>query len=412
MNLKEYREALPLLFQARVTSLCWSFHGVGKSSVPQQFADEGGHKLVNYRLGNVEAGELLGIPTEVIDQYNSANKVATRNLMPEWLKDMIAFCVANPDKYGILHLDEINHCRKDMQSFVFQMSLDHRLHETDFPPNLHVICSANPPTDDYAGVFDFSNKALLSRFCHIKLQPTSSEWLEYARFKEFDADVVDYIALNPEQLDPVLQPFSVDEYANRNRRSFEFFSRLRKLGASNELLMGIIGSANVLAFNKWLDEAREKSIVGADILDGYSKVQDRVRELVKAGKIASLTTITASLVSAIEPIPEAAFVDQVDRVRNVAAFICDLPPDIGWAAASQIVFLPAAHYGPDKPTGKEPTQTPGSMWGPHTCPELYETVKAWKEAGIDKKHQAAEETKAREAEVAAEAPVAKKKKKA
>lgn len=412
MNLKEYKLALNVLFQAKITPFVWGYHGVGKSSVPEQLSKENGDMLVNFRLGNVEAGELLGLPSEVVDQY-SGQKVATRNLMPEWLQKMLKFCQENPTKRGILFLDELNHIRKDMQSFVFQMSLDHKLHETQFPPNLHVIVAANPPTDDYSGVFDFSNKALLSRFAHIKLQPTADEWLEYARANDFDPDVVDYIAGNPEQLDPVLQPFSIDEYSNRNRRSFEFFSRLKKLGASNELLMGILGSANVLAFCKWNDDNREKSITGSQIIDGYEKVRDRVLEYKKRGKIASLSTIAASVYAEVEKMPESYLVDQVAKVKNLAQFMCDLPPDLGWAAAMQIVLAPAGQFGLDSPTGKEPIKEPGSMWGPHTCQELYDTLKGWKAEGVDKTAQEAEEAAklAAEAQASQAAPVKKAKKK-
>lgn len=414
MDLKQYRNAIGVLFAARVTPLVWGYHGIGKSTGPQQFADEGGHKLVNFRLGNVEAGELLGLQSEVDDLYNPGKKVATRNLMPEWLKDLITFCQANPDKYGILHLDEINHIRKDMQSFVFQMSLDHKLHETVFPPNLHVICSANPPTDDYSGVFDFSNKALLSRFCHIKLQPSVEEWLDYARGQEFDSEVIDYIALNPSQLDPVLAPFSIDEYANRNRRSMEFVSRFKKLGASDELLMGLIGSANVIAFNKWKTENKEKSISGEDILNNFPKFEARIKQYRDEGKLGVLSQVTAGLAKAVEAIPESGLVSD-PRVQNVSKYIQSLPPDLGWAAALQILMLPAGAFGPNKPTGKEPTDDPGSVWGPHTCQDLYDTLKAWKTDGVADRvteQQKKEEEAKAAAEAKAQAKPTKKAKKA
>lgn len=393
MNLNEYKSALlNVIFPARVTPLVWGHYGLGKSSVPQQLADEGGHRLVNFRLGNVEAGELLGLPAEVVA---GSEKVATRNLMPEWLRDLITFCRQNPDKLGILHLDELNHARKDVHSFIFQLALDHRLHETLFPENLHVICSANPPTDDYSGVFDFSNKALLSRFCHIKLQPTAEEWVAYAQANDFDKDLVLYIQNNPDQLDPVLQPFSIDEYANRNRRSYEFLSRFRKLGASVELQAGLVGSANVTAFYTWLDEEKSKSVSGSDVLNQYSKVQDRIKAFREQGKLGAISATVDSLVAEINKIPEAGLLTMTPQVHNVSAFIRDLPPDLGWAACFKVLFLPAGHYGPE--VAGAPTKEPGSVWGPHTSPELYAQIKEWRTLGLqtpsldEKKEEAAPE---------------------
>jgi hypothetical protein len=307
-------------------------------------------------------------------------QVATQNLMPDWLKTMFAFCEANPDKLGIVHLDEINHIRKDMQSFIFQMALDKKLHQWQFLPNMKVVCSANPPTNDYSGVFDFSNKALLSRFCHLKLTPTTAEWLEFAEANGFDEDVTAYIGMEPDNLDPKLEVFSIDNYAGVNRRSWEFFSRLKKEGADRELLSGIIGTASTAKFFTWLDQNKEKSIKAVDVIEDYPKVRKQVQKLVAEGRIASLVTLSQLVQAEVLKLPESALVTMPKERDNLAAYMLDLPPEGAWTFTFSLIQCPAIHYGPN--VAGAPTTDPGSVFGPHTYPKLLEVFTKYAKLGI------------------------------
>ena len=382
MKISEYKASLPILFANKITPLVWGYHGIGKSTAPQQFADEGGHRLYNVRLGNLEAGDLIGLPTE--DVQNGI-KTATRNLMPVWLKDLIDFCVSNPDKYGILHLDEINHARKDMQSYIFQISLDKRLNDIVFPPNLHVIASANPPTDDYSGVFDFTNKALLSRFCHIKLAPSADEWLAWARDAGISDSIVEYISNHPDKLDPALQPFSVDEYASPSRRNFELASRIFNAGGSRELLMGVLGSVEVGAFYTWLENNRDKPITAAEVLTDYSKVRDRIRSLADRGKLAALQSVSAAITKDFVARPEGDLIGKKALLDNLVAYMDDLPMELRFVLLCDILMLPALCVAPDSPG--HPNSEPGTVLGPHSYPHLMDFVKKVGELGIYKKIQ-------------------------
>lgn len=407
MNIQEYLVSLPILFKNKLTPLCWGFHGLGKSTVPQQFADAGGHSLVNFRLGNVEAGELLGIPAPVtVDGV----QVATQNLMPDWLRDMFKFCMENPDKYGIIHLDEINHIRKDMQSFIFQMALDFKLHTWDFPANVRVICSANPPTNDYSGVFDFSNKALLSRFVHLKFTPTVQEWLEFARGRNFDGDVIDYISMNDNKLDDKLEPFSIDSYTRPARRSWEFVSRLKADGASRELISGVIGVAETAALYQWLDDNKQKTIKPDEVINEYKKVQPRIKKLIEEGKIAALQNLSSGVQASILKLPESALLDMQNERDNLALYMQDLPPESAWTFFYSLIKCPAIHFGPDLPNAPTKDKEPGSVFGPHTYPELLEMFTKYSKLGIADKVKDQLEEKAPEPEVEEVKTAAKKKK--
>ncbi len=335
MNINTYKSTLATFFKARVTPLVWGYHGVGKSTAPQQFADENGHQLVNLRLGNLDAGDLIGLQDFSTDTYSGV-KTATKHFMPDWLHNLMTFCKENPDKWGILHLDEINHIRRDLQSFIWQICLDRRLHTFVFPDNLAVIASANPPTKDYPGTLDFKNKALLSRFCHIALRPDTAETLTYLR-NTGSLEVADFIQEQPQMLSGILETFSVDEYCKPAPRSWDAVGRLLKLGAPNEVIYGLVGVTAAEGYFQYLKNRKEKVITPKDVMENYKAVRKAVKKAIKDEKYAELKLLCAGIqsevieASNVKNAKEEVVQYPKDVGDNVAAFAMDLPADLSVA---------------------------------------------------------------------------------
>lgn len=336
MNITTYKSALPAFFKANITPLVYGFHGVGKSTAPQQYADEGGHILVNLRLGNLEAGDLLGIQDFECDA--DGIKIATKHFKPDWLRKLEDFAVANPDKYAILHLDEINHIRRDLQSFIWQICLDKRLHTYEFPANLVVIASANPPTKDYPGTLDFKNKALLSRFCHVALRPDLAETLGYFR-NTLQADgVADFLQEQPQMLNGNLETFTVDAYAAPSPRSWDAFFRLQKAGAPSEALYGMVGTVAGNAYFEYMKNRQEAVIAPNDVLNSYnttkSGVRKAIKKLVKEQKYAALKLLCEGIQNEVLSASKADPKFQYDKKtvgENLKDFSIDLPADLSYA---------------------------------------------------------------------------------
>lgn len=340
MNITTYKAALPIFFKARVTPLVYGYHGVGKSTAPEQFAAENGHKLVNLRLGNLDAGDLIGLQDFTTDQY-TGQKTATKHFMPDWLKALMDFCQANPDKWGILHLDEINHIRRDLQSFIWQICLDRRLHTFVFPENLAVIASANPPTKDYPGTLDFKNKALLSRFCHVALRPDQAETLSYYRSRgtRSHSDVADFLQERSDMARGTLESFSVDEYCKPSDRSWDTVGRLMEAGAPPEAIYGLVGVTAAEAYFQYLKNRKEKTVAPLDVLNDYAKVRKSIKKMIKDTKNAELKLLCEGIQSQVledskkkdEKDPEQAWQYPKAVGESVAAFAMDLPEDLSYA---------------------------------------------------------------------------------
>lgn len=344
MNVKEFRQYLDYLFQSNVTPLVWGIHGIGKSTVPQQYADDGGHKLFNLRLGNMEIGDVLGLPDFLVegDAYKGKDKkkVATAFMKPDWLHELFAFAEANPDKYAIIFLDEINRVRKDMLNPVFQMAIDRRLHTYKFPANVRVIAAANPPIDngkDMYWVNDFTESALLDRFCHLKFNPTVGEWVDFAEKTGVNTDWRQFIQDQPMQLHATKTDFSIDEYCRPSNRSTEAAARLYDIQAPKELIYGCVGSSTGAAFYQWVEENRAKRISADDVMNGdYKAIRDRVKKLVDGGRIGELKTTLNEIEKICKEKSETGPEYDLAIGTNICKFLNDLPIDVVYKSAMEL----------------------------------------------------------------------------
>ena len=193
MNIENLKLAVPSLFNAGITPFIWGFHGTGKSQVVRQIAKGLGDWLCfDFRLNTqADIGDILGLQDFVKD--SEGRITATTHYKPQWLQKAIDFCEANPEKGAIIFFDELNRAaRHDMIGPIFQMSIDKKLHVWDFPKNLHIVVASNPNTEDY-NVLSLDDLALLDRFCHIKFTPSKKEFFDYARTKETDSSIVDFL---------------------------------------------------------------------------------------------------------------------------------------------------------------------------------------------------------------------------
>lgn len=333
MNITQYKNFLPVLMKSRVTPLVWGIHGIAKTALPKQWSEEGGHMLFNLRLGNLaDQGDIIGL-------LNIENG-ASRFMPPKWLKELIDFANDNPDKYAIIHLDEVNRVRKDMLNIVFQIALENRIHELELPANVRVIASANPPVEGY-WVNDFTENALMDRFCHLLLNPTTDEWLSYARNTGLEPTVTDFIASTPSALHSTQLTWSPDEYCKPSNRSWESVGRLIQNGAARELVYGCVGSAQGSAYFSWNESNQVKPVTGKEVMNGYKPAaRKRVLKLVELGRIAELSDTVNQLVE----ISTGEVTEEKDKLglevgAAVARFLDDVPTDVAYRAWAQLCLL-------------------------------------------------------------------------
>ncbi len=342
MFITDYPNYLNVLFSQKVTPLIWSTHGVGKTQSIQDFADTNGHKAFVLCLGNLsDLGDLLGLADFEVDQY-SGKKCATRFYRPNWMHEMFSWAKANPDKYAIIHLDEINRVPKFMQNVVLQMALNFRLHEEIFPANVRIVASANPPTKDYDGTVDMKDKAYWDRFCHLKLTPTVDSWLIYGRGKKLNEDILNFVQEHPQHLMPNVSTFSIDEYAQPSPRAMEAAARLVDVGAPEELIYGVIGAKTGSMFIQWLKDNRAKTVTVEDVLKYTKKTRQTVETMLQQERRAEIASINSQLCAHLDALNETAVTKA--QARHLVEYALTLPDDIMTGLLFNLVRYPSCCY--------------------------------------------------------------------
>lgn len=322
MNIKTLKESLPYLFKANVSAMIVGHHGVGKSQAVKQYADDNKLGFVDLRLGTQDVGDLLGLADFEIN-LKTGQKEATKFMRPDWFP-------VDPDSQGIIFLDEINRGRRDVLQAVFQLCLDKRLHRYSLPKGWHVIAAMNPNTEDYI-VTDLSDKAFLDRFCHIKLAPSKQEFMEYAKARKFEGQLIQFLQEQPAMLQAELEAFELD--VKPSRRSWEAVDRLMKyqtpVNLMRELVSGLVGTSAATAFIKSLSDT-DKPISGKEVLEDYKKVSSRIKKYSDAktgGRQDMLKYTCDSLLEAIQELKKKPTKDQAD---NAISFLKEIPKDLSF----------------------------------------------------------------------------------
>lgn len=320
MNLNGVKKALPYLFKNKVVPNLIAEHGRGKSTSIREYAQEQGIGFIDLRLGQMEVGDLLGLPEIVSDKHGNKVTVFAR---PKWFPT---------EGNGVLFLDELNRSKRDVIQAVFQLVLDRKLHDYTLPEGWHVVAAMNPSTEDYQ-TLDLSDKAFNDRFCHIKVTSSYQDFIDYGTEKSFNKTVLNFISNHPGMLRGKTEDFVLN-MVEPSDRSWEMVSRLSNDKDMpdyilNELVTGIVGIEAAVAFMAWKKTA-EKPIDGALVLKSY----DKVRELVvsqadsKNYRPDLLNDTKQQVLDIILKKKEKEKELTAKEYDNLVAFMLDLPNDL------------------------------------------------------------------------------------
>lgn len=329
MLITNLKKCLPVLIDSGVPVFLWGNHGCGKSQSIKQYAEENNYLFVDLRLGTQEVGDLLGLADFLLDE-KTGKKIATRFFTPDWLHQTIEYCNKNPESKAFIFLDEFNRARRDVLQASFQLVLDKQLHTVKLPSNTYVIAAGNPNTSDYI-VTDVSDKALMDRFCHIKLAPSVDEWIKNAEKRHYASEVVDFIRDQKTLLSGDIEDFSLD-FVKPSRRSWEMVSKLlhAKLepAQSQEVISGLVGVAAAAAFIEHTKNV-EKPLTAEDILNNYKKHADKVKKYTDQtnSRVDLLKATGDKVTELLNKMNEVKETLTIKQGNNLVAFCDDIPDD-------------------------------------------------------------------------------------
>lgn len=325
MNTSDLTKILKQCFKANVTPLIWGQHGIGKSQIVQDLARSLGLECVDLRLGQMEVGDLIGLP--------SKEGSRTVWLKPAWFPD--------DGTEGVLFLDELNRARLDVLQAIFQLVLERKLHTHRLPAGWKIVCASNPSGSDY-----FVNEldpALLDRFLHIQFKPDPSEWIGWGKETgRIRGDVSVLIARYPHLLGGKDQDLPLEVLPSP--RSWEMLSRMIE-GLEDRLwlqcAMGLVGKEAAIAFIESLKRDHEIPVKAEDVLSDYAGVRTRVKKY-SAGRKARLDLLRITgdeLVRILSKEGKAPSLSASEK-SNLADFLGDVPVDFSFALVKELARIP------------------------------------------------------------------------
>jgi len=370
MNVQTTKIVLKACIKKRITPMVWGKHGIGKSQVVKQIGIElGFDEVVDLRLGQMEVGDLIGMPVQEyycplchttfgtagnilncpVCKQNDKKEIQivgrTIWLPPSWFPQ-------NGTK-KLLFFDELNRGRLDVQQAAFQIVLDRRIHTHIIPDNCGIVCACNPSGADY--YVQELDPALLDRFLNIKFTPDTKEWFSWARNHEIISEVIDFIATDERFLGN--EAIDIPIQITPTPRAYERLSAIlpeipRQIWG--ETATCIIGESPAVAFIDSLKDTKEKPIKATQIFNEWDKkLRKQVEEQVKEQRIDLLRYTMDEILEAFgigkqitkaNPNTQANITESVkfsdEQLNNVGDFLMMIPDDLAFSMLKDLASNP------------------------------------------------------------------------
>ena len=195
MDISKVKPMLQACFLANDTLLMEGKHGIGKSQIVEQWANENDVHMETLFLSHQEVGDLIGMPRTA--EVNG--EILTVWTKPSWLQRLDDASASG--KHTLVFLDELNRAPLDVRQSALQLVLERQIHQHKLPitdGKKTMIVAATNPADLYQA--EELDPALLDRFLFVDVEASVEGWLAYARKKNINKIVRDYIAENPSKL--------------------------------------------------------------------------------------------------------------------------------------------------------------------------------------------------------------------
>lgn len=326
MNIEQMKTVLKeILTRTDLTPCVVGHRGVGKTAGIVQACREIGRDYVALRLGQMEVGDLVGIPYR-----DGATMHWSR---PSWWPDDDA-----PE--AVVHCDELNRAQQeDTLQAIFQFveppveGRRRALHTHTLDPRHKVVVSINPPDGSYqVATLD---RALLDRMVMLYVETDYSCWARFARAQQFDAEVQQFLASSPNLL--ARQGSPLDMQMEPTERAWEMVSTLRKncrlpADLEMEVYAGIVGQEAAVAFLRWCAEKQQRPVTASEIFERWQEVARRAEQQRHDLQAATLNDLLTSL--------ETLDVVSAEQEAGLVAYLEVLPRDLRFAAVKALVRIP------------------------------------------------------------------------
>jgi hypothetical protein len=331
MNIEQMKIVITeIITKTDLTPCVVGHRGVGKSAGIIQACREMERQYVSLRLGQMEVGDLVGIP------FRDGNIMHWSR--PSWWP-------GDDAAPTVVHCDELNRAQQeDTLQAIFQFveppaeGLFRSLHTHHLSKKHKVVVSINPPDGTYqVATLD---RALIDRMVMLFVETDYRCWARYAAQRDLAGDVRQFLAGNSGML--ARQGAPMELQVEPTERGWEMVSILRKScrfpgDLEMEVYAGIIGKEAAITFMRWLADRKGRPLSAAEVLNDWTTVAERAaaqRDDVQAATINDLTA-TLQISPTLSP----------DQEANLVSYIAILPRDLRFGFVKSLLKIPEVALG-------------------------------------------------------------------
>jgi hypothetical protein len=326
MNVEQMKIVVKeILAKTDLTPCVVGHRGVGKTAGIIQACRELDRRYVSLRLGQMEVGDLVGIPFRDGDAMHWSR--------PSWLP-------GDQEPATVVHCDELNRAQQeDTLQAIFQFveppaeGMQRALHTHRLSRRHKVVVSINPPDGSYqVATLD---RALIDRMVMLSVESDYTCWARYAAERELSGEVRQFLAGNSGML--AKQGAPPELQVEPTERGWEMVSILQKScrfprELEMEVYSGIVGKEAAIMFMRWLADRRGRPLTAAQVLNDWPQVAEQARNQRDDVQAATINDLAAALQGA-PPLAE-------EQEQNLVGYISVLPRDLRFGFVKTLVKIP------------------------------------------------------------------------
>ncbi len=326
MNVEQMKSVLKeILTRTDLTPCVVGHRGVGKTAGIVQVCREIDYRYASLRLGQMEVGDLVGIPFREGETMRWSR--------PSWWP-------LEEDPPTVVHCDELNRAQQeDTLQAIFQFveppveGQIRALHTHQMSPRHKVVVTINPPDGTYqVATLD---RALLDRMVLLYVETDHACWDRYARERDLDPSVRRFLAAHSNLL--AHPGGAMDLQVEPTERAWEMVSTLRRkcrfpADLEMEVYAGVVGEAAAVTFLRWCAEQSGRPLSAEEVLDRWPEVAGRAGAQRDDQQAVTLNEVVALLQA--EPRMSET------REEHLVAYLGVLPRDMRFGLVKALLRIP------------------------------------------------------------------------
>ena len=283
-------------------------HGIGKSTVVYQYAEQQKMEVVERRASQMTEGDLVGLP--------SIEANSTRFNPPDWFKTAC-------DRPVVLFLDEVDRATLEVRQGIFELTDSRKLNGHKLHDDTLIFAAVNGGEHGAQYQVGEMDPAELDRWTVFDIEPSVEDWLAWANDSGISQEIFNFINQNRAHLEHTddFEPNKVYP----SRRSWERLDQcLSQAGLLEDaspalfnLTSAFVGFEAAVAFNDFIQNY-DRQVSTSDILikGDFSKLAD-----------FGINDHTA-IIDKFEA--EETFKDELeqDQIDNLARYFIMLPSEV------------------------------------------------------------------------------------